>query len=160
LSTDPSFLGTGWAFPPAFERAGRAARVVASDVDVREALVILLSTTPGERVMRPSYGCGLKRMVFANMDHSAITEIRDAIEQAVLFFEPRVTLDAVDIDASEIFDGVLRIGLDYRLRTTNTRHNIVYPFYFTQGTALRGDLTQGTALRGDMTQGTGLRGAS
>jgi uncharacterized protein len=137
MSRDPSFLGSGWAFPPAFASTGRAARMVAREQDVRESLYILLSTTPGERVMHPDYGCGLKRMVFANIDQSAITEIRDAIEQAVLFFEPRITLDGVDIDTTDLFQGVLRIGLDYTVRTTNTRNNIVYPFYFTQGTALR-----------------------
>ncbi|MDZ7589260.1 MAG: GPW/gp25 family protein [Rubrivivax sp.] len=132
-----AFLGTGWSFPPSFDKVWRAAALVSGELDVHEALHILLATTPGERVMHPSYGCGLKRLVFANIDQSAITEIRDTIEQAVLFFEPRVTLDLVDIDTSQMFDGVLRIGLDYTLRTTNTRHNIVYPFYFKQGTALR-----------------------
>lgn len=111
--------------------------MVSAEEDVRESLFILLSTTPGERVMQPAYGCGIKHMVFESVDHSSITALRDTIEQAVLFFEPRVTLHFVDIDTSELLEGVLRIGLDYSLRSTNTRHNMVFPFYILQGTALR-----------------------
>ena len=134
---DASFLGIGWSFPPAFGTARGAAVMVSREQDVRESLRILVSTSPGERVMQPGYGCALRRLVFAHIDESAITEIRDAIEQAVLFHEVRVTLDAVDIDTSELFQGELRIGLRYTIRTTNTRHNMVFPFYFQQGTALQ-----------------------
>lgn len=137
MAQDSSFLGTGWAFPPVFDSARGQAAMVSREDNVRESLRILLSTTPGERVMQPGYGCALRRMVFEHIDQSAIAEIRDAIEQAVLFHEVRVTLDSVDMDISELFDGLLRIGLQYTVRSTNTRHNVVFPFYFLQGTALR-----------------------
>jgi phage baseplate assembly protein W len=137
MSRDAAFLGTGWAFPPAFDpRDGRAAMVSHED-DVRESLRILLSTAPGERVMQPGYGCALRRMVFAHIDQGAVTEIRDAIEQAVLFHEVRVTLERVELDTSELAEGRLLIGLHYTVRSTNTRHNAVFPFYLLQGTALR-----------------------
>ena len=137
MTEDASFLGTGWAFPPAFGSTQGAAVMVSREQDVRESLRILVSTSPGERVMQPGYGCALRQLVFAHIDESAIAEIRDAIEQAVLFHEVRVTLDAVDIDTSELFHGELRISLRYTLRSTNTRHNVVFPFYFQQGTALQ-----------------------
>jgi phage baseplate assembly protein W len=134
---DKTFLGTGWAFPPRFDGPYRRARMVSHEDDIRESLHILFSTTPGERVMQPAYGCGLKKKVFAHIDANAITEIKDMIEKAVLFFEVRIALNGIDIDTSELFDGVLRILLDYTVRTTNTRNNMVYPFYFRQGTGLR-----------------------
>jgi phage baseplate assembly protein W len=136
MALDSSFLGTGWAFPPTFEPARGRAAMVSREVDVHQSLVILMSTAPGERVMQPGYGCALRRMVFQHIDQGAIAEIRDAIEQAVLFHEVRVTLEAVNFDTSELGQGILRIDLAYTVRTTNTRHNIVFPFYYLQGTAL------------------------
>ena len=124
-----NFLGTGWTFPPAFDRRHCGAVMTAGVADVEESLRILFGTTPGERVMHPSYGCGLRRMVFEPMNTSTLTEIRSLIERAVLFFEARITLDAVDFDTSGLIDGVLRIRLDYRLRASNSPYNFVYPLY-------------------------------
>lgn len=123
------FLGTGWAFPPAFDGRGAGATMVAGEEDVHQALRILLSTNPGERVMRPAWGGGLRRMVFEAMDQSTLTALRDTIEQAVRFHEPRVRLDGVDVDLDERIEGVLRLSLRYTIRRTNTRHNLVFPFY-------------------------------
>lgn len=131
---DKSFLGTGWGFPPEFSRRGKEVRLVSADDDIRESLRILLSTSPGERVMYPEYGCGLRAMVFGNIDSSTITGIKDLIESAVLFFEPRITLDNIEVDTGELYQGILRISLEYTIRTTNTRSNMVYPFYILEGT--------------------------
>lgn len=133
MSIDTTFLGTGWSFPPSFDLAKRKAVMVSEDEDIEQSLIILMSTNPGERVMQPSYGCGLKRMVFEHMNESAITEIKDLIEKAVLFFEVRVTLNTVQVDTSEMFEGVLRLRLDYTVRTTNARANLVFPLYITEG---------------------------
>ena len=127
---DTAFLGTGWAFPPSFDGHTRQARMVSQEHDIRESLHILLSTTPGERLMQPDYGCGLRRMVFEHLNDSTLTETRDVVQKAVLFFEVRITLNAVDVDESEWAEGLLRLTLDYTVRTTNTRTNMVYPFYF------------------------------
>jgi uncharacterized protein len=132
MSINSKFLGTGWGFPPAFDPRTREAVLVTQQEDVEESLRILLSTSPGERVMHPNYGCGLLRMVFENMDESRLTEIRSLVERAVLFFEPRVILHEVKIDTQELFEGILRVRLDYSLRTTNTRHNLVYPLYLAE----------------------------
>ena len=134
MSIDTQFLGTGWAFPPAFDPRTREAVMVTQQQDVEESLRILLSTSPGERVMHPTYGCGLQRMVFENMDESRLTEIRSLVERAVLFFEPRVILQEVRVNTDELFEGILRLRLDYSIRTTNTRHNLVYPLYLAEGT--------------------------
>jgi uncharacterized protein len=134
MSIDTQFLGTGWGFPPAFDPRTREVVMVTQQQDVEESLRILLSTSPGERVMHPTYGCGLQRMVFENIDESRLTEIRSLVERAVLFFEPRVVLHEVMIDTEELFAGILRLRLDYSIRTTNTRHNLVYPLYLAEGT--------------------------
>jgi phage baseplate assembly protein W len=128
------FLGTGWAFPPAFHSRNKQAAVVSEHEDIVQSLHILLGTRPGERVMQPTFGCGLDRMVFERVDESTLTEIRDIVDKAVLFFEPRITLDAVEVDVSRIFEGVLMLNLAYTVRSTNTRSNLVYPLYLREGT--------------------------
>lgn len=131
-----SFLGTGWRFPPAFSPAGRAAMMVSDEEDIRESLRILFSTQPGERVMQPGYGCPLRSLVFTPIDASTITEMRDMIGKAVLFHEPRIELESVDVDAGEALEGVLVLRLAYRVRSTNSRSNMVYPFHFLEATDL------------------------
>ena len=128
------FIGTGWGFPPEFATNGKEVRLVSEDDDIRESLRILLSTVPGERVMYPEYGCGLKSLVFADITSSVITEIKNMIENAILFFEPRITLEIIRIDTGELYEGVVKISLDYTIRTTNSRSNMVYPFYILEGT--------------------------
>jgi phage baseplate assembly protein W len=137
MATETQFLGTGWAFPPSFDWRTKEAVLVSQVEDIEQSLHILLSTTPGERVMQPAYGCGIRRMVFENINDSTITEIKDIVSKAVLFFEVRITLHEIDIDATDVYDGVVRLKLDYTVRTTNTRTNIVYPLYLREGTNLR-----------------------
>lgn len=137
MAADTQFLGTGWAFPPSFDWRTKEAVLVSQVEDIEQSLRILLATTPGERVMQPAYGCGIRRMVFENINDSTITEIKDIVSKAVLFFEVRITLHEIDIDASELIDGVVRLKLDYTVRTTNTRTNMVYPLYLREGTNLR-----------------------
>ena len=137
MAADSQFLGTGWAFPPSFDWRSKEAVLVSQVQDIEQSLRILLSTVPGERVMQPAYGCGIKRMVFENVNESTVTEIKDIVAKAVLFFEVRITLHEIDIDLSDIASGVLRLKLDYTVRTTNTRTNMVYPLYLREGTNLR-----------------------
>lgn len=136
MSIKKSFLGTGWSFPPYFgNRAARSSvTMVDAEQDIHESLFILLSTTPGERIMQPTFGCGLKAHAFDEINESAATEMRDAIERAILFFEPRITLNAIVMDESDSGAGRLDIRIDYTIRGTNTRSNMVYPFYFLEGT--------------------------
>ena len=111
--------------------------MVSEDEDIRESLRILLATTPGERIMQPAYGCELKKLVFDNISTSSLTEIKDAVERAVVFFEPRIILNDITVDTEKINDGLIRILVDYTIRVTNTRSNMVYPFYFREGTDVR-----------------------
>ena len=134
---DKAFLGKGWSFPPEFSNRNKGAQMVTEDEDIRQSLNILFSTVPGERVMNPSYGCRLKSLVFEHINESTVTEIKDVVERAVLFFEPRISVNSVEVDDEEIYDGVIKVKLDYTIRTTNTRSNIVYPFYMLEGSNVR-----------------------
>ena len=131
---DRVFLGTGWGFPPEFNKQAGGVMMVSEDDDIRESLTILLSTSPGERTMYPDYGCGLRSLIFETISESAITEITDVIERAILFFEPRIVLDSVQIDTETVYEGLIKIQLIYTIRATNSRGNMVYPFYFQEGT--------------------------
>ena len=127
------WLGTGWSFPPQFSRRSRAVDMVSEDEDIRQSLWILLSTSPGERIMNPAYGCGLKSLTFESISESTVTEIRDVVDRAVLFFEPRIRVDQIEVDVEEVYGGLINVRLDYTIRITNSRSNLVYPFYFQEG---------------------------
>jgi len=133
-----SFLGTGWGFPPQFDPQNKQGRMVSADDDIRESLYILLSTSPGERVMSPSFGCGLRSRVFGSVSAGMITEVKDLVERAILFFEPRITINAIDVVLRDPPGGILDIDIRYTVRSTNTRSNMVYPFYLQgEGTNVR-----------------------
>lgn len=135
VDSDKAFLGIGWGFPPEFHKHADTLEVkmVAEEEDISESLRILLSTIPGERVMQPDYGCGLHAMVFENIEESTVTALKDVIERAVLFYEPRITLENIDVNTEDELEGRLKIQLNYTVRATNTRSNIVYPFYYLEG---------------------------
>ena len=136
---DKAFLGVGWCFPPEFHKHADSVgvKMVVEEDDIRESLKILMATRPGERIMQPSYGCGLHAMVFESVNESTITEIRDVVERAVLFFEPRITLESIDVNTDSAYEGRVNIRLNYSIRRTNTRSNVVYPFYFIEGSHVR-----------------------
>ncbi len=123
-----AFLGTGWAFPPTFERHGKLG-MVSDERDIRESLHIILSTTPGERVMHPTFGCGLRALVFESVDESLKTRIRDVVVRAVAAFELRVELELVAVHTDALDAAQLNIELAYRIRATNMAANLVFPFY-------------------------------
>ena len=127
---DKTFLGTGWSFPPEFNNGSGQVLMVSEDKDIVESLTILLSTTPGERVMSPAYGCGLKSLIFENITESTVTEIKDVVARAILFFEPRISLESIDVDTVKEYDGLVNVHINYRVRETDSRRNMVYPFYF------------------------------
>ena len=134
-NTDKSFLGTGWGFPPTFSNsAGKQLKMVSDEEDIKESLFILMHTIPGERLMLPEYGCNLRLLVFENIDTAFNNEVEDIIFKAILRYEPRITFNFTNIDTSAQLDGIVYILIDYTIISTNTRNNIVYPFYLEQGT--------------------------
>lgn len=127
---DGSFLGKGWAFPVAFEGGVNPTSMVEKEEDIRQSLRIILSTRTGERIMRPEFGTDLHKLVFHNIDLTARTQLRAAIEKAILYWEPRILLTNVSFDMSEERNGIIYILLDYTIRQTNARGNLVYPYYY------------------------------
>lgn len=133
MSSQRSFLGRGWGFPPQFDDDGRA-RMVEGEEDIHDSLRILFTTCAGERIMRPEYGGGLDRHVFTRVDATTITMLCGTIRSAILHFEPRIVVEDVRADASGAADGYLLFEVRYRVIVTNTRSNMVFPFYFREGT--------------------------
>jgi phage baseplate assembly protein W len=131
---DRSFLGRGWAFPPGFSPQSKTALTVSEDEDIQQSLIILLSTRLGERVMQPLFGCNLHSMTFEKADKSTITFLRDDIEAAILYHEPRIKLVDIQIRPAADLDERIFIDIIYVVRATNTRSNLVYPFYLTEAT--------------------------
>lgn len=129
------FIGTGWSFPPAFDNVGGNMEMVTGVQDISESLHILLSTSLGERIMRPDYGCNLKDYVFDPMNVSMEAYIKKLVEDAIIYFEPRITLEKVSVDFIET-EGVMWIKVDFRVDATNSRANYVYPYYIKEGTNL------------------------
>lgn len=128
------FLGRGWQFPVRFDPHTREAAMVEGVPDIEESLHILLSTYPGERVMLPAYGCPVRRTVFESITESSLTALKELVRKAVLFFEPRIVLEQLHAELVDPLNGKLELRLLYRIRSTNTRHNLVYPLYLDQAT--------------------------
>lgn len=133
---DTSFLGTGWGFPPEFTRGGAQVGMVSDAQDIQQSLEILLSTQPGERVMREDFGCDLNSVAFDEMDQSLVNAITSVISNAILYYEPRIMLNDLLVSENKDQRGALFINIDYTIRNTNSRFNMVYPFYLDQATTL------------------------
>jgi len=126
------FLGTGWKFPLQVTPTGGIATATAEQ-RIEEAILLILSTGRGERVMLPDFGCGIHDLVFAPNDSSTVSKIVDSVRRSLVAYEPRI--DVLDVTA-ETTDGqpnLLLIRVDYRIRDTNSMKNLVYPFFITEG---------------------------
>ena len=133
MAESRSFLGTGWSFPPTFVQSSHSVAMTSDEEDIRASLEILLSTTIGERVMQPKYGCNLHRLLFEPLDTTLQAYMKDLIKTAILYFEPRIILDDVILEP-EPLEGRVVIEIHYTIAGTNTRNNFVYPFYIEEGT--------------------------
>jgi len=129
------FLGTGWGFPPEFNKGKENLRMSSGAQDIQESLFILLSTKYGERFMTPNFGCDLDSMLFEPMNLSLEQRLDDEIRRSILLYETRINVEQI-VFTKEEESGVIYINIEYTIRTTNTRTNIVYPFYLTEGTNL------------------------
>jgi len=132
MTGDATFLGRGWSFPPEFGPGGGEVAMVAGEEDIAQSLSILFGTALGERVMRETYGCDLSRYMFEEVDQSLLTSISGAVSDAILYHEPSIRLDGVDVSESDQTEGLILIAVRYTVRANNTRFNMVYPFYLTE----------------------------
>jgi phage baseplate assembly protein W len=121
-------LGSGLAFPLSVDHRGAVAMARGED-DVEQALEIVLGTAPGERPMRPEFGCEVHDLVFDTIDAAMVGRVETAIRAALDRWEPRVEVMGIDFDLGRAAEGVLEITISYRIRATNRERNLVYPFY-------------------------------
>jgi uncharacterized protein len=130
-----SILGTGWSFPPEFNRDAGTVELVRAEEDINQSLNILLSTSLGERVMQPAYGCDLHDYLFEPLNSSVIGFIRNLVTNAILFYEPRIIAEKIEVTAADSFDiiqGRFIIIVDYSIPGTNSRFNFVYDYYLNE----------------------------
>ena len=121
-------IGSGLAFPLQVDRRGGIA-LARDETDIEQAIELILGTAPGERPMRPEFGCGVHDFVFDSIDATTIGKMELAIRAALDRWEPRVFVETVEFNLDEVADGRLIIDIGYRVRVTNTMRNLVYPFY-------------------------------
>jgi phage baseplate assembly protein W len=126
---DTSFLGTGWSFPPEFSQNGRDVVTTSGEDDIRASLEILFATVRGERFLVPGYGLEPHELFFEPVSTTLRAFLKDRITRAILIDEPRIRILSLQIDSPDANDGTLRIALDYEVRATNSRYNVVFPFY-------------------------------
>ena len=129
---DEQFLGKGWGFPVTFGNQGRAVTVVEAEEDINQSLGILLSTHVGERVLNPTFGWKRDSLMFEPLSTSFATYLMREIETAILFFESRIKMNTVNFETEPNQEGLVLIRIDYTIKATNTRTNLVYPFYLTE----------------------------
>ncbi len=128
-----SFLGRGWSFPPEFKKGTKSVKLQENEEDIKSSLEILLSTRLGERIMVPDYGCNLDELLFKPLNLTLKTYVIDLIKRAILYHEPRIDVNKIAIDPINELEGELMINIDYTVRLTNSRKNMVFPFYKTEG---------------------------
>jgi phage baseplate assembly protein W len=127
------FLGRGWAMPVQIDpRTGQVASV-SYEEDIRQSILIILETAPGERVMRPNFGCGIYELVFTAVDSTAIELIRSTVQEALVRCEARIDVLDISVNEAATSEGKLLVEIEYRVRKTNQTGNLVFPFYFREG---------------------------
>ncbi|MEI2732808.1 MAG: GPW/gp25 family protein [Dermatophilaceae bacterium] len=122
------FVGTGWAFPMRTDPTGGVA-LVSGSREIEESIRLILATSPGERPMRPEFGCAVHDYVFAPADASTAGDIAYVVRVALERWEPRIELEGIDVRFDEVDMGTLYIDLHYTIRGTNDPRNLVFPFY-------------------------------
>ena len=137
----PSFLGRGFGFPPSF--VGGQVLMVEDEVDIHQSLQILFGTLPGERVLQPQFGLDMTPLLFEPLTTTLRTLLIDRITTTLLIHEPRIRVIELVVDDSEALQGVLHIRLDYSVRSTNSRFNLVYPYYLGDANELRDRMLPG-----------------
>jgi phage baseplate assembly protein W len=133
-SSNPAkaFLGVGWAFPPCTANDGSTA-MAAYEKDVEQAIRIVLGTDWGERVMRPDFGAGLNSFVFGPLNQTTLRMVQTRVQDSLIKWEPRIDVEQVKVTVDSRELSKLVIAITYRVRVTNTVHNLVYDFYLKEG---------------------------
>lgn len=128
-----AFLGKGWSFPVQVDPNTGDIAVVAYDEDIRQAILLILRTALGERVMRPDFGAGLETLVFEPVNTTTMALAQQRVQQALVTWEPRIDVNSVQVTTDRARRDRLNIAIAYTVRATNTFYNLVYPFYLQEG---------------------------
>ena len=126
------FLGQGFTFPLRPNTAGRLT-YRRDEEKVRQSIWLILSTAPGERVMRPNFGCGLQDLVFEANTSALRGRVQQKVRDALLRFEPRINVLGVQVESDPTARNRLEIRIDYRILELNAYQNLVYPFFLNEG---------------------------
>jgi Bacteriophage baseplate protein W len=126
------FIGRGWAFPLRTDATGGIA-LVSREREIEEAIRLVLGTSPGERPMRPEFGCRIHEYVFASADGSTASAIGAEVRRALRRWEPRIDVEDVTVTFDARDSTVMYIDIRYAVRQTNDRRNLVFPFYLIPG---------------------------
>ena len=129
----PAFLGRGWAFPVVPDRDGTHRAIVDGEDAIEEAIGIILGTSPGERVMRPEFGCGICDLVIEPNTAQLHGRVQARVREALVRWEPRIDVLDVRVESPPEQKNVLLIRIDYRVRANNAFFNLVYPFFLQEG---------------------------
>ncbi len=126
------FLGTGWQHPVEPDHRGDI-ELSETEADIREAIRLILGTAKGERVMRPEFGCDIHEHVYSAASPATLNMIESSVREALVRWEPRIDLETVTARMADEGPNTILIDLEYRVRTTNSLSNMVYPFHITEG---------------------------
>jgi phage baseplate assembly protein W len=132
MAESSQLLGRGWKFPFTLDERGEVA-LSSGEVDIQEAIWMILSTAFGERLMHPDFGCEIHDLVFAPNNTGTAGLARFYVQDALVRWEPRIDVEEVEVQADPVQPELLLISVSYRVRTTDSRYNLVYPFYLTRG---------------------------
>lgn len=127
-STAVDFVGRGFTWPMGVDHRG-GIRLSSGAADLDSSLRLVLITAPGERVMRPEFGCRIHDLVFEPVNANTLGLMAEAVREAVARWEPRVELESVDPIPDRNDPALVHVQITYRVRATNDRRNLVYPFY-------------------------------
>ena len=133
-SSIATYLGKGWDFPPIFHEKRGEVKIISDIEDIEKSLQIIITTKRGERLMRPKFGCDLADQLFENLNATQTTIMKTRIREAIVLYEPRIEVIKIALDTQNFLEGKFLIKIEYMVRATNTRRNIVFPYYITEAT--------------------------
>lgn len=131
MALEDPFIGSGWSFPPAFDKKAASVTMSSGIRDIEESLRIIFSTALGERIMNPLFGCALDSTVFEVMNASRIAYLENLIRTAIIYHEARIDADQITVEPDQLA-GTLMIAVGYKVRGSNSRFNFVYPYYLNE----------------------------
>ena len=133
-SSIATYLGKGWDFPSTFLEKQGEVKIISDIEDIVKSLHTIITTRRGERLMRPKFGCDLTDKIFENLNATQTTIMKNRVREAIVLYEPRIEVIKVALDTQNFLEGKFLIKIEFIVRATNTRRNIVFPYYITEAT--------------------------